>query len=324
MSAIGVVVIGRNEGERLLASLDSLKAAGGDPVVYVDSGSSDGSAAAAKARGAIVVSLDIGLAFTAARARNAGLQRLQEIAPGAELVQFIDGDCTLDRDWLPKAAAFLGQNTGVAAVCGRRRERYPEASLYNRLCDIEWNTAVGEAAQCGGDALMRIAAVKSVGGYRDDLIAGEEPELCVRLRAKGHRIWRLDAAMTLHDAAMTRFAQWWRRSTRSGHAFAEVSDVHKGSPVGIWRVETRRALLWAGLGPAALILGGAISPVILVALLAYPAQVGRLYGRYRRDGDDALVRAALTVLGKFAEAKGVLTYWARRIGVGRRALIEYK
>ncbi len=322
--AAGFVAIGRNEGERLIACLDSLKATGDGPIVYVDSGSSDGSVAAARARGAEVVALDMARPFTAARARNEGLKRLREIAPGLQFVQFIDGDCALAPDWLAKAAAFLGARPDVAVVCGRRRERRPEASLYNRLCDLEWATPVGEALACGGDALMRIDALEGVGGYRGDLIAGEEPELCVRLREAGHRIWRLDAEMTLHDAAMTRFGQWWRRSERAGHAFAEVSALHARSPHGIWRPETRRALLWAGLTPAALLLAVAVSPLFLTMLLAYPAQIARLYRRSRQDGADALTRAALTVIGKFAEAKGALSYYFGRLGAGRRRLIEYK
>jgi len=48
--AIDAVVIGRNEGERLVACLASL---GGEirRAVYVDSGSTDGSVAAARAAG---------------------------------------------------------------------------------------------------------------------------------------------------------------------------------------------------------------------------------------------------------------------------------
>jgi GT2 family glycosyltransferase len=324
MTSIGVVAIGRNEGARLIACLDSLRAAGAGAVVSVDSGSTDGSAEAAAARGAEVVALDMTVPFTAARARNAGLKRLREAAPDAIYVQFIDGDCTLDPGWLAKARAFLEQNPDVAVVCGRRRERHPEASLYNRLCDFEWATPVGEALACGGDALMRISAVESVNGYREDLIAGEEPELCVRLRERGHRIWRLDAEMTLHDAAMTGFSQWWRRSERAGHAFAEVSHIHRASPACVWHAETRRALLWAGLAPASIMLGALVSPVFFAGLLAYPAQVARLAARYQREGGDALPRAVLTVIGKFAEAKGALTYHARRLGGGRRTLIEYK
>ena len=37
---------------------------------------------------------------------------------------------------------------------------------------------------------MRVEAFEAVGGYRAQLIAGEEPELCVRLREIGWKIWR--------------------------------------------------------------------------------------------------------------------------------------
>ncbi len=322
--AAGFVAIGRNEGARLIACLESLTASGGGPIVYVDSGSTDGSVEAARARGADVLALDLTTPFTAARARNAGLARLKAIAPDLALVQFIDGDCALAPDWLAKSIAFLNAHPDVAVVCGRRRERFPEASLYNRLCDREWDTPVGEALACGGDALMRISAFDDAGGYRGDLIAGEEPELCVRLREKGHRIWRLDAEMTLHDAAMTRFGQWRRRSERAGHAFAEVSYLHRHSPFGIWKGETRRALLWAGAAPAAIFMSVAVSPVMIGLLLIYPAQIGRLYARYTREGDDALPRAALTVAAKFAEAKGAISFYLSLLGGARRRLIEYK
>ena len=164
--------------------------------------------------GVAVIELDDTSPFTAARARNAGFTQLQEAQPQLEFVQFIDGDCTLVGDWLETAEQFLVRHPDVAAVCGRRRERYPDRSIYNWLCDIEWNTPIGEAAACGGDVLLRVAAFRQVGGYRSALVAGEEPELCLRLREQGWKIWRLDAEMTVHDAAMTRFGQWWRRTAR--------------------------------------------------------------------------------------------------------------
>ena len=178
--SIAAIVIGRNEGARLVACLDAL--AHVSPVIYVDSGSTDGSVAAAQARGAQVVQLDMSQPFTAARARNAGLAVLPD---GTELVQFLDGDCVVQPGWLAQAQAFLAGHAQVAVVCGRRREMHPEASVYNRLIDAEWDTPVGKAKACGGDALMRLAPLRAVGGYRDDLIAGEEPELCVRLRQGG-------------------------------------------------------------------------------------------------------------------------------------------
>ncbi|MCC5870161.1 MAG: glycosyltransferase, partial [Gammaproteobacteria bacterium] len=229
---VGVVAIGRNEGERLRICLQSLRAPDGSPmpVVYVDSGSSDDSVALARALGVEVVQLDMSIAFTAARARNAGVERLRELLPQAKYVQFIDGDCELDSSWLEPALAFLEAHQEFAVVCGRRRERYPERSIYNLLCDFDWDGPCGEVAACGGDSLVRLPALQTVGGFRASLIAGEEPELCVRLRRAGWKIMRLDREMCLHDAAMYRFSQWWKRSSRAGHAYAEGAWLHGRPP----------------------------------------------------------------------------------------------
>ena len=182
--------------------------------------------------------------FTAARARNAGFRRLLEVSPDLDFVQFVDGDCEINAGWLEIAASFLSSRTDVAAVAGRLRERHPDRSVYNWLCGREWDGPAGEVRACGGIVMMRATALETVGGYRDDLIAGEEPELCVRLRAKGWRIWRLDAEMALHDAAMTQFSQWWRRAARAGYAFAQGAYLHGGAPERHWVWESRRAWLW--------------------------------------------------------------------------------
>ncbi|UWQ36460.1 glycosyltransferase [Leisingera aquaemixtae] len=313
-ASIGAVVIGRNEGARLIRCLRSLQGQV-QQLIYVDSGSTDGSAEAARGLGAEVVDLDLSRPFTAARARNAGLAALRG---GIELVQFVDGDCEVDPGWISAAAEFLRTRPRAAAACGRRRERFPQASVYNRLCDAEWDTPVGETAACGGDALMRVAAVYTAGGYRESLIAGEEPELCLRLRRAGWEIWRLDAEMTLHDAQMLRFGQWWNRSRRAGHAFAEGAALHGAGPERHWRTETRRALTWGAVLPAAIAAAGLISPALLLAALIYPVQVLRLS---RRMGYE---RALFSVLGKFSEASGALEYhWRRRRGTAR-GILEYK
>ena len=161
------------------------------------SGSIDGSAQWARSQGVEVVELDMSLPFTAARARNAGFKRLWETAPDLPYVQFIDGDCELVESWPEHALLFLDLHADVCAVCGWRRERHPDQSIYNWLCDSEWNGPLGQVRMFGGDVMIRATALEMVGGYRDDLIAGEDPELCVRLRAAGWHLWRLDTNMTL-------------------------------------------------------------------------------------------------------------------------------
>ena len=309
------MVIGRNEGARLVACLHSLQGQV-RRVVYVDSGSTDGSVAAAQESGASVIALDMGKPFTAARARNAGLAALRADPP--DYVQFLDGDCELRDGWIERARHFLHDNLRAAVVCGRRRERHPEASVYNALIDAEWNTPLGEVRACGGDAMMRYQAVQAVGGYRADLIAGEEPELCLRLRARGWTIWRIDAEMTWHDAAITRFGQWWKRTERAGHAFAEGAARFSTPQAPHWRAETRRIWIW-GLGiPLVALVGSLLHPAFLALVLAYPAQVLRLKGRMGWRA------AFFNTLGKFPEAMGAIRFHLRRLSRAEARLIEYK
>ncbi|MFW6049747.1 MAG: glycosyltransferase [Myxococcota bacterium] len=324
---MGCVAIGRNEGERLHRCLSSVVGRV-ERVVYVDSGSTDGSPALARRFGCEVVELDPDTPFTAARARNEGLQRLLECCPSLEHVQFVDGDCEVVSGWLEVAAAALRNRPDLGVVCGRRREVAPCASAYNRLCDIEWNTPVGPAETCGGDAMMRVRALRQVGGFDPSLIAGEEPELCVRLRRAGWDVERIDHDMTLHDAAMTRFGQWWRRSVRAGHAFAEGAARHGASPQRFWVREALRPWVYGAVIPvlalgASLPTGGAS----LALLGAYPVSAARVYRGIRKRGygrRDAALAAGFNTLGKFAELQGVLQYHlARRLG-WRRRIIEYK
>jgi glycosyltransferase involved in cell wall biosynthesis len=327
LARVGVVAIGRNEGERLRRCLQSLDPVA-RPTVYVDSGSTDGSPELATSLGADIVPLDMSVLFTAARARNAGLERLLKSAPEIEFVQFVDGDCEVAPGWLRAAIVVFDAQPGVVVACGRRREKHPEASIYNRLCDLEWDTPVGEADACGGDALMRVAAVKAAGGYRDDLIAGEEPELCVRLRANGGRVIRLPDEMTLHDAAMTRFRQWWTRNVRAGHAFAEVSRLHAGSPFGIWKRESRSNWFWGVFLPLAAIVSAYFTwGVSLLLLLGYPVLYLKVFRGRRRRGDDARTArlyARYCVLSKFPQVAGQIRYWRNRVFGRRNRLIEYK
>ena len=318
---IAAVAIGRNEGARLERCLGALLAQGAAPVVYVDSGSTDGSVEMAQRLGAEVVQLDISIPFTAARARNAGAQRVEALAPEAAFIQFIDGDCELTAGWLDTALSAITAEPDLAVVCGRRRERFPEATIWNRMIDREWDTPIGEARACGGDALIRCAALGDVGGYREDLIAGEEPEMCFRMRAKGWRIRRIAAEMCLHDAALTRMSQWWQRTRRSGHAYAEGAALHGNSPERYKVAETRRALLWgAGLPLAGLLAMAVVGPWgLAIPVLGWGAQSLRLALR----GEGA-ARAVFLTLGKLPEAQGVLGYWWQRLTGRRRGLIEYK
>lgn len=321
---LALVAIGRNEGERLRRCLSSVVGEI-ETVVYVDSGSSDGSVEMARAMGVEVVQLDMAQPFTAARARNAGIARVREQAPQVRWIQMVDGDCEVVAGWLAAAQWALQADSAVAAVFGRRRERHPERSIYNLLCDIEWSVPPGVVKACGGDVMFRAEALAQADGYRDDLIAGEEPELCIRLRQRGWTIRCLPQEMTLHDAAITRFGQWWRRTVRSGYAFAEGVRLHGAPPERHWVQPLRSALVW-GLGLPVLAIGLALtlSPWWLLLGLVYPAQALRLVFKAEGSWRMRWSRGVFLVIGKFAETQGALRYARLALTDRRGGLIEYK
>jgi glycosyltransferase involved in cell wall biosynthesis len=323
---VAVVVIGRNEGERLRRCLTSVVGPGqAHVVVYVDSGSTDGSVAMAQSMGVMTVPLDMSLPFTAARARNVGFAAATKLAPDVEHVQFIDGDTEMSPEWLNKAKQFMRENLRAAAVFGRRRERHPEASVYNELCDLEWAVAPGTSRYCGGDVMIRRSAFDDVRGYSDELIAGEEPDLCVRLRHQQWSIHCIDAEMTQHDAAILHFHQWWRRTTRSGYAFAQGAYRFGAAPDFHWVRESTRTLVWGLLLPTmAVVLALTADVEWLWLLLIYPLQVLRVYARTEGSNHSRWVRASFYTLARFPELMGLLKFHYTRLLRRTPTIIEYK
>lgn len=330
----GFVVIGRNEGERLKRCLRSVPQ--GHPAIYVDSGSTDGSVEFAKGIGVSVEILATHAGFTAARARNAGWRRLIAEHPGLEYVQFIDGDCELASGWLDQAERTLDGEPRLCATFGRRRERFPQASFYNALCDDEWNVPVGLVKACGGDVLFHVEALRQVNGYDDTLIAGEEPDLCLRLAEHGWQVRRIDAEMTLHDADIHRARQQWLRARRAGHAFAEHVSRHGRAAFPSWRRQRRSIVIWGAVIPAVILVasGWALVTKLPFAwmtagllLLLYPAQVVRIALRKWRSGASprfAFGYGLWMMVGKFAQLGGLIRYHGRSGSTEPRRLIEYK
>lgn len=325
---IGLVAIGRNEGDRLKACLNSAIAQlSTNHIVYVDSGSTDDSVAWATNLGITVLTLDLSIPFTAARARNSGYKSLYTDYPQLQFIQFIDGDCQLATDWCTTALATLVAHQDVAVVCGRRREKCPEQSVFNQLCDMEWNTPIGEALACGGDALIRVSALQQVDGYRGSLIAGEEPELCLRLRRHHWRILRIDADMTWHDAQITHFSQWWQRTVRAGHAYAEGAWLHGAPPEHHWVRESLRSWIWGFILPITILatlpgsngwsLSGGLVYVFLAAKICWNRHSGHSWPA-------SIQYALFCVLGKIPEAQGQLQFHWHRITGRTPKIVEYK
>ncbi len=237
---LSVVIIGRNEGKRLVDCILSVKAMD-FPVdvvelIYVDSNSTDGSPERAKELGVKVIVVHPERP-SAAIGRNAGWK-----AAKAPLIMFLDGDTILRPDFIKKAIHHF-RDDQVAIVWGHRRESQPELSRYQRVIDLDWIYPCGIAELCGGDAMIRRHVLEEVGGYNPILIAGEEPEMCQRIRLRGYIILHIDERMTLHDLAIHSWHQYWRRCQRTGHAFAEVSSITRNTATQLWQRESHQNLL---------------------------------------------------------------------------------
>jgi GT2 family glycosyltransferase len=323
---VAVVLIGRNEGERLRKAIESIPH--GLRMVYVDSRSTDDSVALAMQKGCSVVELDMSLPFTAARARNEGFAALNRQAVQIEYVQFIDGDCELAPYWISRAIAALADHEEVALVCGRRREKNPQSSRYASVIDMEWHTPLGYIEACGGDFLVRASAFQEVKGFNPSWIAGEEPELCLRLRQRGWKLLRIDHDMTFHDAQITRFSQLWRRSIRSGHAFAEGFFNYGHTQERYCLKQVFSIIFWSFLLPLTMLLTFIPSHGLSsIALTFYLVPYFRMISFQRQKGyskPKASLYAQFILILKFAEFFGILTFLSRRLFRRKHALIEYK
>lgn len=327
VAEVGIVVIGRNEGERLRRCLSSIDPS--LPTVYVDSDSTDGSVLVAQSNGATVVELDRSKPCSAARARNSGFREITQSYPQIQYVQFVDGDCELSPEWLDAAVRVVDTDDEMAIVCGVLLEREPQSSVYNRLCAMEWKAPFGDTDACGGIFLVRSEAFERAGGFNEGMIAGEEPDLCERLRSLGWRIHRVRAQMAVHDAGMTHFSQWWKRSVRSGYGYADLARRHRNSQCKRWRREVLRNWVWAVGMPgltAALVVPSSGSSLLL--LLLYPLWVVRIArGRVKRMNDtwsDGLRYGVFCMIGKAAGVAGHCVYVWHRVRGRSAAVIEYK
>lgn len=328
-SRVGIVIIGRNEGERLIDCLKSVQAVG-CPLVYVDSGSSDGSAARAREFCEAVVELDPGRAFSAARARNEGFAALIRAHPALAFVQFLDGDCTLLPGWLERACESMDSDGARAVVIGQLVERRPDASIYNHLCALEWKSPEGElgnSGMLGGIMFVRTSVFARLNGFNEDVIAGEDSEFAVRVADAGLKVTKIGAAMATHDADIRRFGQWWRRAVRSGHAIGQRFSLSRRGVARDCARERRSVLVWGIALPVTILV---LAPFTYGASLMLGAGYLVLDQRIRRyrlaQGDsrsDARLYARFVVLGKFAEAIGLIRFHINNLA-GHFRIIEYK
>lgn len=322
-------MIGRNEGKRLLLSLQSMQESN-CPLVYVDSGSSDDSINIATPLADIVHSLDPLKPFSAARARNEGFKKLTSMFQNVKFVQFVDGDCILSNGWLDAATTALLEVENRAAVVGHLHEGNPHLSVYNRLCALEWKSPAGDLTNfgaLGGISMMRADVFNVLNGFNENVIAGEDSEFGVRLSLAGYQVTKINHDMAIHDANMTSFWQWWKRSVRAGHAIGQRAAMNGNTIVKDCVQERKSTLFWGVFLPTvALILLIPTRGFSLIIAFAYILLGIKVFLHRRKQGEgagDAMVYAKFIVLAKLANGLGLVKFFVNRFKK-RYEIIEYK
>lgn len=323
----GIVVIGRNEGPRLAHTLKAALAAG-VPVVYVDSNSHDGSIAIATDLGILVVEMPLDEPLGAGRARNLGARELIVRHPTVQFIQFVDGDCLLDSEWMALAESALVRDPSLTAVCGWRLEARPRRNVYHRIANVEWQMGkVGDVSDFAGEVMIRAVEFAAVGGYNSQVVAGEDTELSSRLVARGGRIQRIDALTTVHDIDMTTTRQWWRRSERSGYGFALIARLHRDSD-RLFEDKMKETVLWGAVGPAIglVALRWTRLPMLLwfAKMIASGLRAAHSIHPTNASLPDRLAWGMACSLSTVPGAIGVARYFIGARRNGQPTLIEYK
>ncbi|OIO60906.1 MAG: glycosyl hydrolase [Verrucomicrobia bacterium CG_4_10_14_3_um_filter_43_23] len=241
---IDVVIIGINTENTLKSCIESVLNSNYPlselQIYYVDGGSRDSSVSIAGRFPSIeIIELDTKYP-TPGMGRNAGWR-----AGNAEWVQFLDSDTELHPDWLNFATHAIEDNIG--AISGNLHEVFPKANIYHFIAHLEWGADPGESQAFGGNVFMRRSILQETGGYREDWIVGEDPDLSQRIHKLNHwKIIHIDAPMGRHNIAMKSFGQYWKRAYRSGYGYAAICGAHGLRKGSFWVYELGRIMARGG------------------------------------------------------------------------------
>lgn len=310
---LGIVIIGINVEKVLPRCIESVLNSDYPQskieMIYVDGGSKDKSVEVANKYSALKIIELNNMHPTPGSGRNAGWKVLN-----TPFVQFLDADTELDSNWLRSALPYLF-NDEIAAVCGHRRECNPDKNYYHMIGDMEWNYETGKCRYFGGDVLIKKKVLASTGGFDQNLIAGEDPELSYRIRQANQFILRIDKPMTRHELNMTTFSQYLRRAYRSGYAYAEIALRFCKRKEKLWTRETVRVICKATAPFLTLITGwvlgypwsGFVASLFILTLPLF--QIEKFKDKFSETWGKSILYSAHICLVVFPQFAGVMRYF---------------
>jgi glycosyltransferase involved in cell wall biosynthesis len=213
MPLVSIVLPTRNCRAELARLLDSIERQTFRDleVIVVDNFSTDGTFELASRR---ATAFQLGPERHAQRAAGASRAR-------GEYLMFFDADMELDATLVEECVA-LGERGFDAVILPERgggEGYWAECQKLEKAC--YWEDPWMEAA----NRFIRAEVYRKVGGYRTDLIAGEDFELHDRLVAAGARIGRCGAMITHHEGTA-----FWGAVRKKFYYGGQLGTVLKESP----------------------------------------------------------------------------------------------
>jgi glycosyltransferase involved in cell wall biosynthesis len=289
---VSVVIATRNRAQRLEASIDSvLKGCAGvaAEAIYVDDGSTDGTAAVLKAHEDRIRWITAANARAPGRARNVGV----ELARG-EWLLFTDDDCLIPENWARDLLRLQAEH-GCDALSGGFLPVNMETSA-ERYYEYRMRTIFGRKAKPIAAApmmcfLVRRSAFLAVGGFSPIRFSSQEDwELCYRLGRAGHKIIYDPEVSVGHEYARD-WAYVFRRVTETAW-IAPLAWRHAGINAGAKLAkDTARFIgspVWClryfplDLYPQAVGLEALYYAIRLAAVVSSTVTGGAVFRRYRQ------------------------------------------
>lgn len=217
---VSVVVIGRNEEKHLEACFRSIFNMNYPhnklEIIYVDTDSRDKSVDIAKQFNVKIAEEQSDFP-SPGLARNRGIREAQY-----EIIHFIDGDMTVDRNYLKNAIPTLQKNN-IACVIGDISERYSDRSFLAKVLNYPWRKrkkGIVDAPGAGGTFLKSI--LQEIGGYNPLILKGQETELGFRIRQKGYQIYKIENKMGTHDYGINNIHSLMKHSYTMGKSYGKI------------------------------------------------------------------------------------------------------
>ena len=201
MCIVSIIVIGRNEAQRIEKCLRSVFASLPSredcEVIYVDSASEDDTVAIASRFPIRILQLRNSWKLSPSAGRYIGYQH----ARGKYLL-FVDGDSLLFKRWLINACAFLDNNPTCGGVAGIMHQAYLSRkgnciAVAKNYFSQRPSEPVRQAVSLSGIAMYRRDAMEKAGTFNPFLTTGEECELALRIQDAGYSLARIYEPMCI-------------------------------------------------------------------------------------------------------------------------------